>query len=121
MRFLSFFGENGMPKVLTEASTVGCGHGPGKVGVSGSGKLTVSQKSVLLKSGIDGKGVSACATQPSNSTQPCATASVIAGEASKLTIGGKPVMLDTLLSGTTDGKPPGKLTAAAGQNKLTAV
>ena len=110
-----------MAKVLTEASVIGCGHGPGKVGVSGTGKLVVSQKPVLLKSGVDGKSVGAGATQQSNSTTPCKHASVTAGEASKLTIGGKPVLLDTLLKGATDGNPVGSLSAAANQNKLTAV
>jgi hypothetical protein len=108
-----------MANVLTEASVIGCGHGPGKVSVSGNGKLVVNDKPVLLKSGIHGKSVSACATQQTDKTSPCKTASVTAGEATKLTVNNSPVMLDATLAGTTNGNPVGTLTAAANQNKLT--
>jgi hypothetical protein len=110
-----------MANVLTEASVIGCGHGPGKVSVSGNGKLVVSQRPALLKSGVNGKSVGACATQQSNSTTPCKTASVSAGEARKLTINGQPVLLDSTLAGTTNGNPVGALTASANQSKLAAV
>ncbi len=110
-----------MAKVLTAASVIGCGHGPGKVSVSGNGKLVVAGKPALLKSGVNGKSVGACATQQSNSTTPCKTASVTAGEARKLTINGQPVLLDATLAGTTNGNPVGKLSATANQGKLTAV
>lgn len=110
-----------MANVLTEASVIGCGHGPGKVSVSGNGKLVVNSKPALLKSGVDGKGVSACATQKTDKTAPCGKASVAAGEASKLTINGRPVLLDATLAGATDGKPQGVLSATANQSKLSAV
>jgi hypothetical protein len=120
-----------MAGVLTTASNVTCGHS-GSVNTSSSAKLTVGGKSVLLKSSIEGKTVGSCSTQPS--TDPsgapqdvkCLTVSgVTAGEATKLTAGGSPVVLDTL-AGSTDGMvakttPQQLLSATADQGKLSAV
>jgi len=116
-----------MSRVLTESSTVDCGHG-GSVSVQGQSKLTVGGSAVLVQGGVTGKSVSAlCATQdkPDSGLKKCTTvASVTAGYATKLTIGGSPVVLDTL-AGTTDGMvggttPQTLLRATAGQSKLTA-
>lgn len=108
-----------------------CGHSPGKVTTTGSPKLQVSSQPVLLKLGIMGKPVGGCATVPAAdasgpTAKPCTSVtSVSAGEATKLTIGGMPVMLDTL-AGQTDGMvgkvtPVLALSATAGQTKLTTI
>ena len=118
-----------MPGVLTEGSNVTCGHSPGKVSTTGSPKLKVSGQAVLLKDGIMGKSVSGCGTPPASDVSgptaiPCLTVTTVTtGEATKLTIGGAPVMLDTL-AGQTDGMvgkvtPQLLLSATAVQTKLT--
>jgi hypothetical protein len=120
-----------MASVLTLASDVGCAHSPGKVATSSSAKLQVGGSAVLLKDGIDGKGISGCGTVPSKDSngvdvnlQCTKVDSVSSGEASKLNADGKPVMLDTL-AGNTDGtvnyvKPVAGLQGAAKQTFLTA-
>ena len=126
-----------MPKVLTTQSNISCGHG-GKVDVESSAKLSVDGSPVLLKNSIDGKDVIDCKTQEaldaSGTTiaKPCNKVSsvppgpgVTAGEATKLKVRGKPVMLDTL-TGKTDGMvgkvtPQPLLNATAGQSKLTTI
>ena len=118
-----------MPGVLTTGSNVTCGHSPGKVTTTGSSKLTVSGQPALPKTGIMGKPVSGCSTVPAAdasgpTAKPCLSVlAVSAGDATKLTIGGLPVMLDTL-AGTTDGMvgkvtPQTSLSATAIQTKLT--
>lgn len=117
-----------MANVLTMASNVTCGHG-GKVTVVSTVKLTVNGSPLLLKSSIAGKSVAACTTPPAAdasgpTAKPCTTvATVSLGEAMKLTVGGQPVMLDTL-KGETDGMvakttPQMLLAAIAGQIKLS--
>jgi hypothetical protein len=114
-----------MSNVLTESSDVECGH-QGTVGVTGAPKLTVGGNKALLQTGVAGQSVTACTTPNAPAatppTKPCQTVvSVLpVSLARKLTIGGQPVVLDTL-KGLTDGLPPGTLTAAARQTKLTAV
>lgn len=119
-----------MTGVLTTGSNVVCGHG-GTVSTSGAAKLKVSGNPVLLKAGIAGKSVSGCGTPPASDVSgptaiPCSSVtSVATGEATKLTMGGTPVMLDTL-SGQTDGMvgkvtPQLLLSATAVQSKLKAV
>jgi len=123
-----------MSKVLTTDSSVLCGEailGPpplhgGKVLVESSAKLQVNGNSVLLKSSIEGKNVdqitNKCQTQLTSSSSPCKKVnSVLLGEAGKLTVTGEKVILETQLTGTTDGVPPGTLSAIAEQNKLTAI
>lgn len=116
-----------MAGVLTTASNVKCGHGPGRVSTSGSAKLKVGGNAVLLKTGVSSKSVSGCTTvtDANTSSLQCSTvSSVTAGEATKLKVGGSFVMLDTL-AGQTDGQVSGTpqvaLSATAGQTKLKAV
>jgi hypothetical protein len=119
-----------MPAVLTMASEVLCGtaiptppqHG-GRVSVSSTAKLTVDGQPVLVKDSILGKSVAGCTTpnDSSKSLKTCLSVSSITnGEATKLTTGGKQVMLDTC-AGATDGNPPGTVPADAKQDKLTAI
>ena len=116
-----------MPKVLTEFSTVTCGHIPGKVSTSSNVKLKVDGYKVLLKSSIENKTISGCAIPvPPNENVKCLkVTSVTAGEAIKLTVGGNAVMLEEALAGQTNGKVAGTpqtlLSATADQNKLTAI
>ncbi len=124
-----------MPNVLTTNSTVICGpvvivptplHG-GNVMITSLAKLTVNGNPILLKNSIENKIVNGCSTVANTNTitVTCTQVdSVTVGEAAKLTQTGKPVMLDTL-NGTTNGKvggtPQALLTAAANENKLTAI
>src|SRR5947209_4693034 len=97
-----------MPLVLTTSSTILCGpaapmlHG-GTVQNTSTAKLTVAGSPVLVKSDIQGKSVTACATVPPPQTNtPCSFVNsplnVTAGEATRLTAGGGPVLLATLAS-----------------------
>ncbi len=109
-----------MGKVLTESSRVTCGHSPGSVAVTGNGKLTVSGRPVLLAEGIQGKGVSGCSTAQSDKTKPCSSVASVSGAASKLKVGGRGVMLEDTIGGSTDGNPTGSVGATANQGKLKA-
>jgi hypothetical protein len=109
-----------MAKVLTAAASITCAH-QGKV------QFTVSQQTftaggqpVLVSGDIEGKPIAGC-TQTSASTKPCTTAlALVAGMATKLKAGNKPVLLDTA-TGPTDGSPPGVWSVqSAGQSKLDA-
>ena len=118
-----------MPTVLTMKSSILCGplplHG-GKVAPTGSTKLHVSGSSVLLESSIISvpptMNITGCLVQSTNSNNiPCqSVASISSGKATKLTVGGKPVLLVTL-HGQTSGTPFGTLVATETQTKLTAV
>ena len=112
-----------MGATLTKASDVECGHA-GVVSVTGSAKLTVGGQSVLVQSDVASKSISNCTTvtNPQTGTKQCTTVLSVSPTslATKLTVGGVPVVLASL-TGATDGVPPGKLQAVAGQSKLTAI
>jgi hypothetical protein len=121
-----------MPNVLTMQGTVSCGHSPGTVQAQSTAKLSVGGAQVLVKDDINGKPVASCGIKPKSDNTgpidaPCSTVkSVTAGEATKLTAGGNPVVLDTSLKGTTDGMvakatPQGFLGGTAVQTKLRSV
>lgn len=105
---------------LTTASTVTCADA-GTVTLSGQGKLTVSGNKVLASSDVSSWSISGCTQTNANAGQvPCATVvSQSGGKATKLTVGGSPVVLADL-SGKTNGTPHNTLSATAGQSKLTA-
>ena len=115
-----------MAEVLTTGSTVDCGH-TGTVSTSGASKLKVAGNAVLLEDGVSGKSVSACVTQNVTNTgmKQCTTVtSVTMGKATKLKVGGAPVLLSSLkgaTDGTVGGSPQMLLKATAGQTKLKAV
>jgi hypothetical protein len=115
-----------MGSVLVKAATgpVVCGHG-GTVKVQSASKLTVQGAEVLLMpSGpvaIDTTNV--CLTPQSNTTKPCKNATVTTTQTTKLTVGGKPLLMmpvagssDGMVGGTT---PQMLVTAVANQTKLT--
>jgi hypothetical protein len=119
-------------RVLTVSTPLTCGHpppvpSPSRVTTVGTSKLSVQGSLVLLKDGILNQPVLGCPTTVTNSTAPCATVdSITVGESVKLTVGGKAVMLDSIVGvtkpPTPPGAPPGVLAALpAGPNKLTAV
>lgn len=57
---------------------------------------------------------------PSGTNQPCTTATVASGgQASKLTVGGQPALLDDLVA-QTENPPTTPYTVTAGQSKVTA-
>jgi hypothetical protein len=114
--------------VLTAASTVTCTHAvPGTVTLAGTGKLRVNGSAALRAADVVGAAVACGApADPNTGSKPCTTViAVTGGTASKLAVGGLPVLCESL-AGSTDGtKPltppsPAGLSAAAGQSKLTA-
>jgi hypothetical protein len=112
-----------MAKVLTAAATVVCSHadsGTVKVG-DGQAALKVDGKGVLVKDDVVGKTISGCNVTTTNTTSPCQNAGLLsAGEATKLKVNGKAVLLATA-TGVTDSKPPGTWKVQkAGQAKLDA-
>jgi hypothetical protein len=115
-----------MPPVLTDVSFVDCGHS-GRVSTAGETKLKVDGALVLLQDGIQGHSVGACpVVDDSNSgTLKCRTVTAVTGgQATKLRVNGRPVMLDTLsggTDGTAGGTPVQLLSGRAGQAKLEAV
>jgi hypothetical protein len=94
-------------------------HG-GKVTKLSVAKLTVKQKSVLLKSSILGVVIGCKTPITPAPTKPCTTATVTKGEAIKLTVNGQGVLLEGSL-GTTEGNPIGAVPGTANQDKLTAI
>jgi hypothetical protein len=108
-----------MPKVLTISGSIRCSH-QGKASLMSEAKLTVNGNAVLLQSDYAQWMIPDC-TQKGGSVTPCTNiASLSAGFAGKLTVGGVAVLLDTL-AGQTNGAPPGTLSASEAQDKLTAV
>ncbi|MFE5720440.1 hypothetical protein [Streptomyces erythrochromogenes] len=111
-----------MPTVLNARASIGCGHG-GTVQLSaGQSTFTAGGAAVLVAGDLDGGPVSGCLTVPTpGGTVKCtAVVSVAGGTAATLTVGGRPVLLDTV-SGQTNGNPPGVLVVTApGQTKLRA-
>ncbi|MFZ4660034.1 MAG: hypothetical protein ACOYNY_23695 [Caldilineaceae bacterium] len=133
-----------MANVLTMASVIGCNHN-GKVAFKKdpTSCLTIEKARVLhienVQQLFEPSLVKGCKTPKSQSSKPCENVVSIEQEkSSRLTVGGKPVLIDTL-KGKTDGvkpvekidganpekkaddvDPTGVLAAKANQNKLTA-
>jgi hypothetical protein len=108
-----------MSGVLTEQSTVGCGHS-GAVATRGAARLTVDGRAVLTRQGVEGRQVSDCQTVPATNPNgtpkdaPCTSvASVDRTVAAKLLVDGAPVLVDPL-GGATDGLKDSLPTAALG-------
>lgn len=112
-------------KVFVTGATVKCGHGgevpDGKL--SSERKLTVLKSPVLTRSELDNAIFQAgCSQTNANASEKVCTKVVSVGGtlASKLTVDGVPVIVESL-TGTTDGAPKNTdLTGSAGQSKLTA-
>jgi hypothetical protein len=114
-----------MPFVLTNDSTIACGH-TGTVGLAATTKLTIDSANVLLLSDVI-QTIAGCKnpTDTNTGSKTCMTVVAAQGTATKLTAGTVPVVIDTL-TGTTDGvnppATPGTISATVpAQSKLTAV
>jgi hypothetical protein len=116
-----------MGAVLTSTSVVTCKSCSSSVALSDpQHKLTVQGNSVQLQqdvaagsSGSDWSIASCAGNDPSSGQTRCTGATVSAGAATKLTVGGKGVLLDSL-SGNTNGTNEGSLKVGSTQQKLTA-
>lgn len=110
-----------MPKVLTSAAVVTCPH-KGKVQIMPSQTtVTAGGNPVLVVGDLDGKPIAGCTQPASTSTAPCtATTPMTVGASMKVTVGGKPALLDTAM-GITNGVPPGPYKVdSPGQTKVDA-
>lgn len=120
-----------MPKVLTAQSDIQCAHAGGVKPVASGAKLKVGGAPVLLQGDLDSAPIpppTLCATvpDPNTSTIKCtATTSALGGVATKLKVGGKGVLLETV-QGMTNGTVGGPAVfqtwrvVSAGQTKLEA-
>jgi hypothetical protein len=117
-----------MSAVLTVQSAVSCPHqGKVTVPIPSQARLHVGGLSVLT-SGVTFTPIANCTTVtsvPSGTAQCLAVKTVTGGQATKLSVGGTQVLLETL-AGTTTGVTPAEptgpvLTASAGQTRLRAV
>ncbi len=111
-----------MTYVVTTKSDVECAHA-GVASLSApSPKLTVGGNSVVLKQDLLAASLAGCTQVPPPQTNvACAkVATLISGEATKLTVRSQPVLLDSL-SATTIGVPQNPLSCKdAKQTKLSA-
>lgn len=106
-----------MPAVLTKGDTVTCKFG-GTVSPDGS-KLLVAGHAVLTVAGVAQHAVTGCGA--ANPPPLCASvASITAGQAGKLVVGGTPALLSGMIAATDQGvtHPVGPI--SAGQSKLEA-
>ena len=114
-----------MPNVVVQSAAIHCVHGGTVMLKPSQTKLTVTGQAAILRSDLLGASISACTnTNTQLSQKPCLTVtSVIAGVATKLTVDGQGVLLDTA-QGLTDCSPPQPVlwtVQSAGQEKLRAV
>ena len=106
---------------VTESGSLTCSHA-GVRALTGAGvaKLTVGGAKVVLLSAGPGPGTYVgCLFKPDGSA-PCTTTTLVPGETTaRLTVGSKPVLLDSasLQAGTP--APATSVTISAGQTKLT--
>jgi hypothetical protein len=92
----------------------------GRVAMPSSGKLTVSTNRVVVKTVLVGAPISGCQQVSSQQVQCLAVIAFTSGEASKLTVGSKPALLDSLAAQTA-GVPNNQVTCKdPEQTKLTA-
>jgi hypothetical protein len=122
-----------MSFVLVEGATLKCAHGGMIKVTTGDPRLTVNSNGAVLSGMEGGLGFAAgsppcpnVTTDPSAKPAPCTTTPASAGQATKLTVGSKPVLLDTATGTTTPAALPaaGPFTwsvADAGQKKLEAI
>lgn len=107
-----------MPTVLTTADALSCSF-HGKIAPDGAAKLAAGGAKVLTKGGLANKPVTACGA--TGSPPPICTKvdSISAGVASKLLVGGDPVLLSGLVAkAMPNSHPVGPVSAT--QTKLVA-
>ncbi|WP_432828762.1 hypothetical protein [Dactylosporangium sp. CA-092794] len=109
--------------MLTVGSSVICSHSGTFTFTAGHKLLTVDGQAVVRQSELQNAVITGCKNTVANLGQkPClAIASIIAGLAHKLTVGGEAAALDTA-TGLTNSTPPGTWSVtSAGQTKLEAL
>jgi hypothetical protein len=116
-----------MASVVTEQSTITCTHQGQVQAVAGQSKLKVAGALVLVDGDLNLATISGCTTvaNPPAGTVTCATTTPpTSGVATKLKVGGKGVLLDSVAgktSGTVTGTPQDWSVQSAGQSRLAAV
>ncbi len=112
-----------MAFALTETATILCSHG-GKVTIPATQHiLTVNGLAVLVQGDEAGGSVAGCTNvNAAIGQKPCTKPlPATAGFATKLQVGGKPVLLQSA-TGQTDSSPPGTWqVVSAGQTKLDTI
>jgi hypothetical protein len=108
-----------MPTVITRASALVCAHQGTVVLSPTQQKLTVHGEAVLVMGDLEGKPIAGCTVVPAPGIKPCLTVvTMLAGASTRLTVDGKPVLLDTA-TGLTDGVPPSAWTVrTSGQTSM---
>jgi hypothetical protein len=105
--------------VLTTSSTIECAHSGQVTPLTSGAKLTISGHPVLLENQVSNWVIAKC-TQIGTGYTPCTSVtSYSGGSASKLTVGGVAVLLDSGL-GMTNGSPGNSLTVTAGESEVQA-
>jgi len=113
---------------VVKTGSLACAHTGTATIASGSARLTVSGKGVLLSGTESGLNFPDCQNKTTTQTPspaPCVSDAATAGPATKLTVGRKPVLLAAatgLTHPSVTPAAPGTWTVkSAGQTKLTAV
>jgi hypothetical protein len=109
---------------VTTDGAVTCSHPPapfGQVALSSTAQLTVNQAPVLPFSAVVEFGTYVgCAFTDGVNLGPCTKTSVIGGgQSPKLTVNGRPVLLDSLVATSAAPPPAAPVTVTAGQTLLT--
>lgn len=94
-------------RFLTEDAVLVCKHELGQVGIAPTQDLvTVEDRRVLVRSDPEGKPIAGC-PNAGPTIKPCTTTlPVKKGYSSLVSVGGRPICLETV-EGLTDGTPPG--------------
>jgi|SRR5689334_16855960 hypothetical protein len=97
-----------MPAIVTTNATIMCPHGGRVVLAPHQMQVTVQGGAALCEPDLVGAPIAGCAQPVTPSSKPCTlVVSTLPGSSSpKVTVGGRPVYLETL-TGMTDGVPPG--------------
>ncbi|HET8971638.1 MAG TPA: hypothetical protein VFN19_11295 [Candidatus Nanopelagicales bacterium] len=108
--------------VITTASTLGCAHGGRLMLRSAQSKLKAGGSAALLATDLPSTAISGCGTPASSTSSPCLTVtSVLAGQATALTVDGTAVLTQQavgLTNGIVGGAPQTWSVQSAGQNVL---
>jgi hypothetical protein len=121
-----------MAMILVKGAIIQCTHGgqlklgtgDSRLTVDGNGAVTFGMEAGLTfgSAAVSVPGmISPCSAvvPATGQPQPCVTAPAIAGQATKLTVGNIPVLLDSAQGTTVSGAGPGTWSvSSAGQSKL---
>src|SRR6266516_1535299 len=106
---------------VTTSGSFTCANG-GSPSLTSQARLTVAGQPVLPFSAVGELGTyTKCNYNVSNIVGPCTkTVATSGGPATKLTVAGKPVLLQTIIAPAGNPPPQLPVTVAAGQTRLTA-